>query len=144
MFNGERFLIGKISMEAYFAQGRVRVFLFRDTRMMVTEIDLGGAKISVARGPLPHIIPKTYGEITIERDSNKIVFPIKRTVYERPDFVVEEPTGENGFLGRVYGNRLDLALAYNLGISDEFMAAEAAATRIQPGIPDRIAEIVFS
>lgn len=145
MFEGERLFSGiKRTMEAYFVQGQVRVSRFTNTRMRVTEIDLGGAKISVVRFPIPQIIPGGYGEILVEKGIDFKRFPIRRISYEKPDYVIEEPAGETGVLGRATGYHLDLALAYKLGVSDENLSAIAEGTIIQEEIPTRIADLVLN
>ena len=49
----------------------------------------------------------------------------------------------SGILGRVQGERLDLALAYGLGISDEELVKDKLDTMVDLSILDRIAKLVF-
>ncbi len=122
------------------ADGLVKTFMYQNG-VRTTEIVLGGATIIVAREEVPLIIPADYGRIIIpQEDDYEAIMPIKRPLFTTPFFLVED---RFGILGWAEGRRFDLALAYNLGISDQELVKDKLDTIIETKITDEIAKLVF-
>lgn len=136
MFPGERFVYndgGRLINE--FADGRVRIYM-HETGMRYTEIDLAGHTITVARHAIPGYIPDEYGRISVRGDE----LAIKRFDELFPQYIIKDGPKLMGHAG---GNRLDLTLAYSLGVSDAELVEDLHGSKIDGRITDRIATIVF-
>ena len=67
--------------------------------------------------------------------------PIKRPLFTTPFFLVED---KYGILGWAEGKRFDLALAYNLGVSDIELVKDKQDTVVDTKITDEIARLVLN
>lgn len=140
MIEGDRFFFenGRRLINEY-ADGQVRIFI-QETGVRTTEIEWAGTKIVIAREEVPLIIPADYGRIIIPRSENyEEIMPIKRPLFTKPFFLVED---KFGILGWAEGNRFDLALAYNLGISDPELVRDKQDTVVETRITDEIAKLI--
>ena len=134
-----------------FAEGAVQIFM-HETGMRWTEIDVAGKTVTVARRAIPGYIPNPripkaeladiradldeYGEIDVRGE--RLV--IKRFHEDVPQFIVKDgPT----FIGQAVGNRLVLAIAYSLGVSDEEMLKDLHGSSVDTQVVDRIATVIF-
>jgi hypothetical protein len=141
MIEDERFFYenGRRLVNEYVG-GQVKIFM-QETGIRTTEIECAGTKIVVAREEVPLIIPAAYGRIIIPtQEDHEEVMPIKKPLFTRPFFLVED---RFGILGWAEGNRFDLALAYNLGISDPELVKDKQDTVVETRITDEIAKLVF-
>ncbi len=141
MIEGERFSYenGRRLINEYVG-GQVRIFM-QETGARTTEIACAGTIIVIEREEVPLIIPADYGRIIIPKQGDyEKVMPIKRPLFTRPFFLVED---KFGILGWAEGNRFDLALAYNLGISDPELVVDKQDTVVETRITDEIAKLVF-
>ena len=141
MIEGERFFYenGRRLVNEY-ANGQVKIFM-QESGIRTTEIELAGTKIIITREEVPLIIPADYGRIIIPRQGdNETIMPIKRPLFTRPFFLVED---KFGILGSAEGTRFDLALAYNLGVSDEELVKDKLDTVVEVKITNEIAKIIF-
>ncbi len=141
MIEGDKFFYedGRRLINEYVG-GQVKIFM-QQTGIRTTEIECAGTKIVIAREEVPLIIPADYGRIIIPKEGNyEEVMPIKRPLFTKPFFLVED---KFGILGWAEGNRFDLALAYNLGISDPELVRDKQDTVVETRITDEIAKLVF-
>ena len=123
-----------------YADGQVKIFM-HENGARTTEIKLGGTRIVVAREEVPLIIPADYGRIIIPRETDyEIIMPIKRPLFTTPFFLVED---KYGILGWAEGRRFDLALAYNLGVSDIELVKDKQDTVVDIRVTDEIARLVL-
>lgn len=124
---------GGFLIEAY-AEEKVRVYAGKGG-LRLTEIDLNGKTIIIARDPKPAFFPKTYGEIIIHGESASSRLNITRFSLDGPPrFMISEGSKPIGY---VVGNRLDLALAEGLGLRDRYLEGYARHTIVTPQIPEK-------
>ncbi|HYM65163.1 MAG TPA: hypothetical protein VES68_01615 [Candidatus Sulfotelmatobacter sp.] len=140
MIEGERhfFENGRFLVDSY-SGNNVRVYMHQ-AGLRFTEIEVAGTTITVAKEVSPVEPPKNYGEIYVPGENKDVILPITRHSYKGPTFFVWD---NELIIGFAKGTRLDLALAYNLGVSDLKLVKDKRDTFVDPRISDEIAKLVF-
>jgi hypothetical protein len=122
-----------------YANGQVQIFLNEDGSR-TTNIRVSDALVKVKRAAIPLPIPDEYGNITVEKGDHGLLLAIKKPILIAPYILVE---AKEAVVGGAKGNRFDLALAYALGVSDPELVVDIQDTKLDPKIPDIIAEVIF-
>jgi hypothetical protein len=141
MIEGGSFSSEKLpSLVATYDNQRVKVFMHR-SGLRFTEINLANKTITVARAIEPAEFPGNYGEIAVQSEMRDSKFFITKHALDGPPFFLV--WDGRLVVGSARGYRLDLALAYGLGVSDEYLVTDMQKTVITLTIPERIAQEVF-